>query len=76
MLEAGVTPADISAFNCHATSTPVGDVSEAKCIQAILASNQRHNFRTVHDFRGLSPEEISGFTGKLKQSDYLPAITA
>ena len=32
MIEAAITPADISAFNCHATSTPVGDTSEAKCI--------------------------------------------
>ena len=50
MLEAGVTPREISAFNCHATSTPVGDASEAKCIQAILASNQNFNPKTLDEF--------------------------
>ena len=32
LLEAEVVPKDISAFNCHATSTPVGDLSETNCI--------------------------------------------
>ena len=76
MIEAGGTPAEISAFNCHGTSTPVGDVSEAKCIQALLASNQKHNVASVEEFRALSPEEISGYIGKLQRSDYLPLITA
>ena len=39
MIEAGVIPRDISAFNCHGTSTPVGDASEAKCIKSILAAD-------------------------------------
>lgn len=76
MVEAGVTPTEISAFNCHGTSTPVGDASEAKCIQALLASNQKHNVASVEEFRALSPEEISGYIGKLQRSDYLPLITA
>ena len=38
LLEAHVTPKEISAFNCHATSTPVGDLSEAKCITSLLGS--------------------------------------
>jgi len=76
MLEAQVTPRQISAFNCHATSTPVGDASEAKCIQAILASNQRENFKTVDEFRGMTPERISEMADELEASDYMPLITA
>lgn len=33
--EAGVTHDQIDVFNCHATSTPKGDLSEAQCIKAI-----------------------------------------
>ncbi len=36
LAEAGATPADVSHLNAHATSTPVGDVAEAKSIRAAL----------------------------------------
>lgn len=54
MIEAGVIPRDISAFNCHATSTPVGDASETKCIRSILATADQA--KTLEDFRMLGPE--------------------
>ena len=53
MIEAGVLPSDLSAFNCHATSTPVGDASEAKCIKSILAADQSNPIKTLDEFRKL-----------------------
>ena len=76
MLEAGVTPSDISAFNCHGTSTPVGDASEAKCIKSLLAASQAYNISSLDEFRNISPEEISFMSESLAKSDYLPLITA
>lgn len=38
MREAGLKPEDISYINCHATSTPVGDISESKAVAAIFAN--------------------------------------
>lgn len=33
---AGVAPADVDYINAHATSTPIGDISEAKAIRAVF----------------------------------------
>lgn len=38
MREAGLQPKDINYINAHATSTPVGDISESKAIAAIFDS--------------------------------------
>lgn len=38
MREAGLTPGDIDYINAHATSTPVGDISETKAISTIFDS--------------------------------------
>lgn len=38
MREAGLKPEDISYINAHATSTPVGDISETKAIAAVFSS--------------------------------------
>lgn len=37
--EAGLEPADIRHVNAHATSTPQGDVAEAKAIRAVLGEH-------------------------------------
>jgi 3-oxoacyl-[acyl-carrier-protein] synthase II len=37
--DAGLTPADIVHVNAHATSTPVGDVAEAKAIRAAIGDH-------------------------------------
>ncbi len=36
---AGVDPADVGHVNCHATSTPVGDVAEAAAIRAAIGDH-------------------------------------
>lgn len=34
--EAGLTPADVDYVNCHATSTPMGDISELKALKGVF----------------------------------------
>jgi 3-oxoacyl-[acyl-carrier-protein] synthase-1 len=34
----GLTPADVDYVNAHATSTPIGDVSEVKALKAVLGA--------------------------------------
>lgn len=35
---AGVAPADVAYVNAHATSTPIGDISEAKALRAVFGA--------------------------------------
>ena len=37
--EAGVTPADVEYINTHGTSTPIGDIAEAKAIQRVFGDH-------------------------------------
>lgn len=76
LIEAGITPNDISAFNCHATSTPVGDKSEASCIASILGAANKHEVNSLDDFRSLSPEQISNCTSNDIGAKDLPVLTA
>ena len=39
LAEGGLTPADVNYLNVHATSTPVGDVSEIKAIESVFGGN-------------------------------------
>jgi 3-oxoacyl-[acyl-carrier-protein] synthase II len=39
MKDAGLTPADVNYINAHATSTPLGDVSEYKAIEKVFNSH-------------------------------------
>jgi len=36
--EAGLNPEDVDYLNCHATSTPVGDISEIQAVQNVFGS--------------------------------------
>jgi 3-oxoacyl-[acyl-carrier-protein] synthase II len=40
--EAGLTPADVDYLNAHATSTPVGDVSEAQAVTRVFGEAPEH----------------------------------
>ena len=40
--DAGIVPGDIDYINAHATGTPVGDVCEAKILQAVLGDSVKH----------------------------------
>lgn len=35
----GITPADVDYINAHATSTPIGDVSECRALRAVLGEH-------------------------------------
>jgi len=39
LADAGLTPADVDYINVHGTSTPVGDISEAKAIKEVFGEN-------------------------------------
>jgi len=66
----------IDQFNCHATSTPVGDLSEARCIKSILAADQALRFRDdMRKFAETDPEAISTHS-ELSKSTQSPILTA
>jgi 3-oxoacyl-[acyl-carrier-protein] synthase II len=37
-MEAGITPNNVDLVNAHATSTPVGDEAEIKCLEKLLGN--------------------------------------
>lgn len=42
MEDAGVNPEDVDYLNAHATSTPVGDISETKAIARVFKGNEKN----------------------------------
>ena len=54
--QAGLHPSELSAFNCHARSTPVGDASEVAGIRALIAAGVK--YPTKEEFEKLTPEDI------------------
>ena len=56
---AKVTPDMIDLFNCHATSTQVGDLSEAKCIASLLKAHQELGLKSFENLNNVTPEIIA-----------------
>lgn len=40
--EAGLNPEDVDHLNCHATSTPVGDISEVRAVQNVFGEEPKN----------------------------------
>lgn len=50
--DAGITPGDIDYINVHATSTPVGDVTEVHAIEKLFAEPQRLHISATKSMTG------------------------
>ena len=55
LIEAQITPCKIDAFCAHATSTPVGDASEATIVAKIFGNPKFADLNNL--FRGGHPED-------------------
>jgi 3-oxoacyl-[acyl-carrier-protein] synthase II len=52
MRDAGLEPGDIGHVNAHATSTPIGDVAEAKSLRAALGENTTAAITATKSYTG------------------------
>jgi len=50
--EAGVSPADVDYLNPHATSTPIGDISELKAVKAALGNTENLRISATKSMTG------------------------
>lgn len=50
--EAGISPADVDYLNPHATSTPIGDISELKAVQATLGHSDNLRISATKSMTG------------------------
>lgn len=58
MIEAGITPSEIDLMNCHASSTIVGDISEARGVRNMLKNKHIHdNFEALRNMDPLNLKE-------------------
>lgn len=56
LVEAGITPSEIDLVNCHASSTIVGDISEARGVRSIL--NNKHTYDNLEALKNANPVAI------------------
>jgi 3-oxoacyl-[acyl-carrier-protein] synthase II len=56
LYEAGVKPSEIDMVNCHASSTVVGDISEARGVRKVL--NHKKAWNDLEELNKLEPSEI------------------
>jgi 3-oxoacyl-[acyl-carrier-protein] synthase II len=50
--EAGIQPSDVDYINCHATSTPVGDISELIAIERVFGANANASIGATKSMTG------------------------
>jgi len=56
MLQAKVTPSELDMINCHASSTIVGDISEARGMRSLLLNKSTWN--NLEALRTCDPNNI------------------
>ncbi len=71
--DAGLSPSDIDYINVHGTSTPLGDISEAKAIVDVFGEHsQKMNISSTKSMTG----HLLGATGAIEAIATIMAITS
>lgn len=69
--DAGLQPGDIDYMNAHATSTPVGDISELKAMQRVFGDTPKCNVSATKSMTG----HLLGAAGAIEGIASVKAIT-
>ncbi|MEM6368966.1 MAG: beta-ketoacyl-[acyl-carrier-protein] synthase family protein [Myxococcota bacterium] len=67
---AGMSPEDVDIVSTHATSTPLGDVQEAKAVRGVFGASRRTHVNNTKSFIG----HTMGAAGALELAGNLPAF--
>ena len=71
LAEAGIKPSDIDYLNVHATSTPMGDLSELYAVQKVFGLNTKLNISATKSMTG----HLLGAAGAVEAIACIKAIT-